>query len=408
MKKNDWTQRLPDLLANHQEAVPDGLWADIEKSLNSRIPVGPPPTVKSDRVILFRRMIAAAAVLLVFILGGVYLYMHDYNALVIKPVITKMSTFPSKEGGRVARHSILGKYMLANVQNVKRNGHSVLHNLETEQSVTKQNKRQIITESLQNNDVVSPSSTNEANEIKVAKQHIFVCPNNSSVVSSHSLHVYHRNHTNGLSLNLYASNAVIGNNTANGVQMSDQMLNNYTSVSAKKQPFGPVYLMNYKETEHHHQPVSFGLTVEYGITTHMSLVTGVVYTNVSSDFKREMKGSVIMREQNLQYIGVPLNVNYQVWDYKKLKAYITVGGECDVNIKAKSTTDGVDVGMECDRMQWSTNAAVGVQYDIIPHLGIYVEPGLKYYFDNGSKVKNIFKDKPLNPSLQLGLRFCVK
>ena len=62
MKKNDWTQRLPDLLGNHQEGVPDGLWADIEKSLNSRIPVGPPPTVKSDRVILFRRMIAAAAV----------------------------------------------------------------------------------------------------------------------------------------------------------------------------------------------------------------------------------------------------------------------------------------------------------------------------------------------------------
>ena len=60
-----------------------------------------------------------------------------------------------------------------------------------------------------------------------------------------------------------------------------------------------------------------------------------------------------------------------------------------------------------DKMQWSTNASVGIQYDFIPQLGVYVEPGMKYYFDNGSQIENIFKDKKLNFNIQFGLRFNV-
>lgn len=60
-----------------------------------------------------------------------------------------------------------------------------------------------------------------------------------------------------------------------------------------------------------------------------------------------------------------------------------------------------------DRMQWSVNGSVGAQYDFIPQLGLYVEPGVKYYFDNGSKIENAFKDKKTNFNLQLGLRWNI-
>ena len=54
------------------------------------------------------------------------------------------------------------------------------------------------------------------------------------------------------------------------------------------------------------------------------------------------------------------------------------------------------------------NAAAGVQYNFIPQLGIYVEPGIKHYFDNGSHIRNFFKHHPTNFNLQVGLRLNIK
>jgi invasion protein IalB len=40
-------------------------------------------------------------------------------------------------------------------------------------------------------------------------------------------------------------------------------------------------------------------------------------------------------------------------------------------------------------------------------LGLYVEPGIRYYMDNGSAVRNYFKDKPTNVTLQMGLQLNI-
>ena len=49
-------------------------------------------------------------------------------------------------------------------------------------------------------------------------------------------------------------------------------------------------------------------------------------------------------------------------------------------------------------------AAVGAQYNIGKHLGIYLEPGIAYYFDDGSALPTIRKDNPCNFTLQAGVR----
>lgn len=46
-----------------------------------------------------------------------------------------------------------------------------------------------------------------------------------------------------------------------------------------------------------------------------------------------------------------------------------------------------------------------MQLDITRHIGVYIEPGISYYFDNNSDVRNIYKDRPLNFNLNIGLRF---
>lgn len=55
-------------------------------------------------------------------------------------------------------------------------------------------------------------------------------------------------------------------------------------------------------------------------------------------------------------------------------------------------------------LQWSVNAGAGVQYNISSMVGIYAEPGLSYYFDNGSNIETIYSEKPLNFNLNIGLR----
>ena len=86
---------------------------------------------------------------------------------------------------------------------------------------------------------------------------------------------------------------------------------------------------------------------------------------------------------------------------------MAAGGQADFNVKASVTTEGTETRLKKDDLQWSVDAALGVQYNFIPQLGIYAEPGIKYYFDNGSHIHNFFKYRPTNFNLQVGLRLNV-
>ena len=79
-----------------------------------------------------------------------------------------------------------------------------------------------------------------------------------------------------------------------------------------------------------------------------------------------------------------------------------------MNVKAKTNTDGIESRLTKDRLQFSADAAAGIQYHFLPKLSLYAEPGLKYYFDNGSTIENIYKEKPLQFSLQMGVRYDLK
>ena len=82
------------------------------------------------------------------------------------------------------------------------------------------------------------------------------------------------------------------------------------------------------------------------------------------------------------------------------------GAEADYNVKNDTDEDGTKKeNTKRDRVQFSGKASLGAQYDISPSVGLYIEPGAKYYFDNGSDIENTFKDKKLNFNLQFGLRF---
>ena len=188
---------------------------------------------------------------------------------------------------------------------------------------------------------------------------------------------------------------VIPDPTAGGIYGEEYLLASYKAIQRNQQG-------NAK----HHAPVSVGLQVAFGIAPRLSLSTGLVYTRTSSDFYPYAPSSNYNVHQVLHYVGIPVGLNYEFWQSGGFHAYVMAGAEADYNVKNDTEEEGVKKeNAKRDRVQLSGKASLGAQYDITPKVGLYIEPGAKYYFDNGSHVENTFKDKKLNFNLQFGLRF---
>ena len=60
------------------------------------------------------------------------------------------------------------------------------------------------------------------------------------------------------------------------------------------------------------------------------------------------------------------------------------------------------------RLQFMLNAGAGIEYNLSDWMSVYAEPGACYYINNGSEVRNIYKDKKWNYNISVGLRMNLK
>lgn len=140
----------------------------------------------------------------------------------------------------------------------------------------------------------------------------------------------------------------------------------------------------------HRLPLRFGLNLSYSLSPRMALLTGVNYTYLYSRLTvpRYPEATV---DQRLHYLGVPIGLTYQLWTSGGLSLYVSGGIELDKCL---------------DDNPWllSVSASAGAEYTIVPQLGLYLEPSLGYYFDDGSSLQHYYKQHPLAPAIELGLR----
>ena len=149
----------------------------------------------------------------------------------------------------------------------------------------------------------------------------------------------------------------------------------------------------------HHQPISFGLSVRKGLAKGFSVETGLTYTLLSSDV--EMSGGNAMIDQKLHYIGIPVRANWNFFDKDRFTLYVAAGGMIEKCVYGKLGSEKQTV----KPVQLSVAGAVGAQFNATKHVGIYVEPGVAYFFDDGSNVQTIRKETPCNFNIQAGVRF---
>lgn len=452
---NDWTDRLRDRMADYEMPVGDELWANIEQSL-AQDEVFANKNVHSNngvaRSVVMRRFSIAASIA-ALLAGGAYVYFHPWNEVAENEVaaifdkgpktfIDKRQTAVPKDsqaaisdnsqksisangqnamskdglqtlsGGGQTRNNILAQ---SNSVGLVSSESALSLDLDTQSSARSVNEKSETVPSSRSSRKVNSLITSEGDVMSSAQN------GRRTVLAQNSMDEElgrkDKRHRGGMKLQLYGENGFIGRTSGGNspVLMSSMPSSDpvfYDKNTQITSFFDERYMAMiptsdlYEETKHH-QPISVGMQVGFHLLPKLKLSTGLVYTKVSSDFISGVSDTRTVSTQDLHYIGIPLNLSYSVWEYKGLHTYVTAGGEGAVNIKNHTETDGEVKESKRDKMQWSTNASVGIQYDFIPQLGVYVEPGMKYYFDNGSQIENIFKDKKLNFNIQFGLRFNV-
>lgn len=177
-------------------------------------------------------------------------------------------------------------------------------------------------------------------------------------------------------------------------------------------------LRNEVATETHHRlPLTFAVTVAYPLAKGFSLDASLVYTHASSDFRSGSQTDYYYTKQKLDYLGPALHIGWNFLDTRPVTAYLRSGmtlqgcvsGNQRTNyvVSGRPATDEVEVGVGKGLWQASADAAVGLQLNLIPSLGIYVEPGVSRYVDDRSSLSTYAHDHPTAFSLKAGLRFTL-
>ena len=389
MTKKDWTEQLRERLADYEADAPEGLWADIERRLTQQpTSVVVPPQQKSTVTPLWRRWVSIAA--LVALVAGMGWWFWPKEQTANGPLAKKEQT----------QSKPLAKQEPELRESPVRTGRTE-SSLTTEKEFAHYGKKVRINQT--DNNILSQNHISADNQAETKRAEVPPQPQRTSPLPSPT------KKRKGVTIGLMANNGLLAYNHTNGVKMSPEMasrydFSDYLPPGSTRAAEEPIWLIGYEERQHHDHPISFGLTLSYPLTNRWTLSTGLVYTRLNSQFVNVLSGTLITTDQRLDYLGVPLNVQYHVLKGKGWKAYASAGAQIDWNIRAKRNTEGVDVNARNDHPQWSLAGGIGIEYDIIPLVGIYAEPGLRYYLKNDSKVDNFFKDQPFNWTLQIGIR----
>lgn len=448
MSNKDWTSKLRDQMTDYQEPVKHDLWAGIAQSLAQNQPVAgenrvpenhPVKRVEKEpkaRVVTLKRWSAAAAAVALLGIGGSYVYLHQEDveqgnaqlaSLASSEASSASSAASSSLSAASSSHSkqvplLAADNKSADSKSRQKAASSAASLLSSDYaSVPVQSAAPMNDEGETMVAVASDEAPLVASKYKSAEK----AQSQAEPNSSSSYHFSRNSDVAGVSMKLYAENLGAGMGNVNS---GSNIANRYSDSGVMADPMPGVYpdpsvggsndvdyLMAaaYKALQKspqgkakHHAPVSVGMQIAFGVAPRLSLSTGVVYTRTSSDFYPYAPNNDYNVHQVLHYVGIPVGLNYELWRSGGFHAYVMAGAEADYNVKNDTDEDGTrKQDAKRDRVQFSGKASLGAQYDISPSVGLYIEPGAKYYFDNGSDIENTFKDKKLNFNLQFGLRF---
>lgn len=426
-----WSDDLRRRMETHEEPSPEGLWANIEQIIKQEDFINTPP--KENKLLLWsKRVGAVAAVVLLMLLIGDYFMTKSTRQQVIT---NNTQTSYEVENDFSADQHTESNLIVENTTN-SIFAYSSIHTpaLEVKDTLGLKNKNRFITEVEEKEEYKKePEKDDSRSESNIEKK---VCNNHSNSKKQNQVYnngndlynfpsVKNSSRSAKWETSLYASNISsnsIKKDEGYGSFVSGDVLteSDGEEPALGEDPHVDILIQNkYREVYtdiKHKQPIIIGVSAHYNINENWSLTSGLTYTMLSSELRSGSDSYYYTSEQTLHNIGIPLNINYNLWHHKKTSIYLSVGTLVEKNISGKLITDYIVDNqfvssqkdkISVDRLQWSLNSSLGVQYNISSRIGLYAEPGASYHFKNGSEVETIYKEKPLNLSLRFGFRFSL-
>ena len=405
--KDKWTQQFQEKMDGYEMAAPEMEWTELDKALaKNRRPA---------MAVVWGRRIAAAAAVALLVVGGARVLLPGAEA----------------EKGGAPQQNCGERWLTKRQEGTSQRQEGLLQRqeglsgddeAEAMPILAKADKPQL---TLADNPQLAPNTAEEkqaqAKSENATPQPATERRRDTGMKKATAMPIKRRNYHGGeLTAAVYMQNAMTANPSRGmGGMLSSPMTSSPYGTFSEEFRYGTLDFLAASNPERvsydHDRPIKVGLSVKYNIDNRWSISSGLTYSYLRSSFdysEGKMSGSGV---QKLHYVGLPLAASYNVISAKRLKVYLTAGGEMQKLVSGKATMDGVNIP-DADKkrdireggMQWSLNAAVGAEYNIVDNFGIYIEPGVSHYIDNKSSVENFYKYKPTNFSLNVGLRLSIR
>ena len=408
MKHNDWTEQLRQRLNDAEVPAPENLWDSISQQLDAQGQQQDAEDAqvakKPHRVALLPWAAAASVVLIAGVGMWWQLRSNTPHIAMLEPTPHPISLTDNKavvadaSATNTKPSAINTKASAANTHISTTSTHAMLAYKDSALAPTSSNKEEVMALAMAEQEVqsepIAEVSNSQGSARTLTARNTYALPRTQHQTSNTRWQMGVGTAGN---MNRYESSGPIYVNSLSAVN-TEYADNEMFRVSP--------YEQDTKDVTHHDMPISIGFTASYSVTPRIALASGLVYTLATSSFQH---GASMPKEtQTLHYVGIPLNLSYTIWGNSWLRTYVMAGAQADMNVKATLKADGHKSDIDNDRAQFSVTGGAGVQLNVAQQLGVYVEPGVRYYFDNGSAVQTIFKEHPTNFSLQVGLRWNIE
>ena len=413
--KEKWTEIIRRKLEGHRMPPPDGLWEGISEQMGFQ------PETTHRRIGGTRWRWAAAAAILV--LGGFFAFYLNDSQQPFSPIAksameseemsltetdmpqpetatTEPSTTPTVSSALAAAHvSNTPTIQDESVPEPKKQAIKDPDRNETEEKAIEGNEMtgNEIDRNEMNQPVIAQASEPKTESPKedtppsVADNRKEEMPNSNYTPSYPFEQVSRHSSKQGKwTMGLHTSGGLLAANTStNKVENTYYLMdaNSYSEKSLSK--FVCAKFETYQSSKHH-LPVRFGINLNHQLNDRLALLSGINYTWLYSEFNNGFSKT----DQHLHYLGIPVGVAYQLWSNHHIQFYLSGSVMLEKCLNDKP-------------WQWSVDAGAGAEYMLTKQLGLYLEPSVGYYFDDGTSVEHYYKEHPLAPNIMLGVRMHI-
>ena len=405
--KEKWKEIIRSKLEGHRQPPPDGLWESISEQMGLQ-----PETVRHPASAKKWYWAAAASIL---VLSGFFaLYHHDSpqpsspmasNTIQTESMpmeepditlseksaadsLTAPATTPSASPSATP---ILAMVHAGNTQTMTadQNMPDVAQNPEQKTVITQaaEQKSDIAQNAEQKTDI-APTSRQESDVVNTSEPQTKEDPITSFEPIRHS-----SPQRGKWTMGLNASGGLLAANNSDQFQMVGNSYMRDAYFSSKGFFVTNLVCESYETYTYHHKhhlPVRFGMNLNYQLSDRLALLSGINYTWLYSEFSNGRT----QIDQHLHYLGIPVGIAYQLWSNPHLRIYFSGSAMLEKCLNEKP-------------WQWSVNAGAGAEYALTRQLGLYLEPSVGYYFDDGTNVEQYYKEHRLAPNIMLGMRMHI-